>query len=64
MKEYIFIQAGREILLKSIVQAIPTYAMSMFLLPWKICKEIMSLMSKFGGIWPKKLGSIGGNGKC
>jgi hypothetical protein len=40
-------QAGREILLKAVIQAIPTYCMSVFLLPRTLCSEIDSLMRKF-----------------
>jgi hypothetical protein len=40
-------QAGKEILLKAVVQAIPTYSMSVFLLPTTICKEINTLMQSF-----------------
>jgi hypothetical protein len=40
-------QAGREILLKAVVQAIPTYCMSVFLLPRALCAEINSHMRKF-----------------
>jgi hypothetical protein len=40
-------QAGKEILIKTIIQAIPTYSMSVFLLPKTLCTEINSLMQKF-----------------
>jgi hypothetical protein len=45
-KENFLSQAGKEVLLKAVVQAIPTYTMSVFQLP-KTCKDINSLMSKF-----------------
>lgn len=40
-------QAGKEILLKTVIQAIPTYCMSVFLLPKTLCLEINSLMQRF-----------------
>jgi hypothetical protein len=40
-------QIRKKILLKAIVQAFPTYSMSMFLFPNTLCKEINSLMQKF-----------------
>jgi hypothetical protein len=40
-------QVGKEILLKVVVQAIPTYSMSIFLLPKELCKEINSIMQRF-----------------
>jgi hypothetical protein len=46
-KEKFFSQAGKEILLKAVVQAILTYAMSVFLLPKTLCKSLNSLMSIF-----------------
>ena len=46
-KEKLLSAGGKEILLKSVVQAIPTYAMSVFKIPKKICKGIIDAMSHF-----------------
>jgi hypothetical protein len=40
-------QAGKEVLIKAVVQAIPIYSMSMFLLPKELCKELNSVMQNF-----------------
>ena len=40
-------QAGREILVKVVIQAIPTYTMSCFKLPKGLINEIKALISKF-----------------
>jgi dipeptide/tripeptide permease len=40
-------QAGNEILLKVAIQAIPTYIMSVFLLPKVLCNELNSMIQKF-----------------
>ena len=57
-------QAGREVLLKPMVQAIPSFAMSCFKLPLGLCDEIKALIRKF---WLGQKGeqqkSIGKNGR-
>lgn len=53
-----FTDGGREILLKSVIQAIPTYAMSCFRIPTSICGEIESLCARFwwgGNVDEKKI---------
>uniref|UniRef100_A0A2N9IPV8 Reverse transcriptase domain-containing protein n=1 Tax=Fagus sylvatica TaxID=28930 RepID=A0A2N9IPV8_FAGSY len=40
-------QAGKEILIKSVAQAIPVYSMSCFRIPDNLCKEINSMVGKF-----------------
>ena len=40
-------QAGREILIKSMAQALPTYTMACFKLPLSLCHEIESMICKF-----------------
>lgn len=40
-------QAGREILIKNVAQALPTYAMSVFLLPLEITKDFERSLSKY-----------------
>ena len=46
-KEQLLSQAGREVLLKVVVQAIPTFAMSCFKLPVTLCNDIEQLIRKF-----------------
>uniref|UniRef100_A0A2N9J5Z6 RNase H type-1 domain-containing protein n=1 Tax=Fagus sylvatica TaxID=28930 RepID=A0A2N9J5Z6_FAGSY len=46
-KEKLLSQAGREILIKAVVQAIPTYTMNCFKLPVTLCKDIEGLIRRF-----------------
>jgi hypothetical protein len=57
-KEKLISQAGREVLIKSVAQAIPAYAMSCFRLPTRLIKEIEVLIRRFW--W----GQSGDKGRC
>ena len=46
-KEQLLSQAGCEILLKAVIQAIPTFAMNCFKLPAILCNDIKALIRKF-----------------
>lgn len=39
--------AGKEVLLKAVAMALPTYTIACFLLPKTVCKQIMAVMSDF-----------------
>lgn len=45
--ENLFSKAGKEILIKSVVQAIPQYAISIFKIPISICKSIERRIAPF-----------------
>jgi hypothetical protein len=53
-KEKLLSQAGREVLIKAVIQAIPTYAMSCFKFPAGLCAELVVWPQDFGGV------SVGG----
>jgi hypothetical protein len=46
-KEKLLSQAGREVLVKAVLQSIPTYTMSCFKIPTSLCSEIHQMMSNF-----------------
>ncbi|KAL5576996.1 hypothetical protein UlMin_018695 [Ulmus minor] len=46
-KEKLFSQGGKEILIKAVIHAIPTYAMSCFLIPDCIIKDIEAACARF-----------------
>jgi hypothetical protein len=52
-------------LLKAVAQAIPVYAMSMFLIPKGVCKRMMDAIASFWGAMKKIVikctGSLGGS---
>ena len=45
--ENLLSQARREVLIKAVVQAIPTYTMNCFKLPIGLCKELKGLIRRF-----------------
>ena len=49
LEEQEFIRVGKEILLKIVVQAIPNYAMNVFLLPQDLCTKIERMMNSYWG---------------
>ena len=46
-KEKLLLQAGKEVMIKAIIQSIPAYSMSVFKLPTSLCKDIEAMIRKF-----------------
>ncbi|XP_065620312.1 uncharacterized mitochondrial protein AtMg00310-like [Quercus suber] len=46
-KEKLLTHAKKEILIKFVAQAVPAYSMSCFLLPMKLCKELIGMIRQF-----------------
>ena len=46
-KEKLLSQAEREVLIKAVIQALPSFAMSCFKLPSTLCHEIEVMVRKF-----------------
>jgi hypothetical protein len=46
-KEKLLSQAGKEVLIKVVAQAIPLYYMSVFLLPTSLCRELNVMMNQY-----------------
>ena len=46
-KEKLLSQAGKEIMIKVVIQSIPTYSIIVFKLPTSLCKDIEAMIGKF-----------------
>lgn len=46
-KEKLLNQAGKEVLIKAVIQAIPSYAMSLIRFPKNFCKQMYSIIAQF-----------------
>ena len=46
-KEKLQTHAGKEVLIKLVAQAVPSYTMSCFLLPKKLCEELTGMIRQF-----------------
>ena len=51
-KDKMLSKAGKEILIKAVAQAIPTYTMSCFKLPDSLCEELTIMVKNFW--WDQK----------
>ena len=56
-KKYIS-KARREVLIKMVAQAITTYSMIMFEIPYRICDDINSALAKYWWVQTRNEGKI------
>ncbi|XP_035544636.1 uncharacterized protein LOC118348020 [Juglans regia] len=56
-KNFFLSGAGKEVMIKAVLQAIPSYTMSVFMLPKRLCKEINVMLSRFW--WKSQKNSSG-----
>ena len=61
-KEKLLSQAGKEIMIKAVVQSIPTYSISLFRLPIGLLKDIEAMIRKFWWGCSETLGKFIGFG--
>mgnify|MGYP004722961417 CR=1 FL=1 len=47
MEDKLLSTAGKEVLLKAVAMALPTYTMSCFKMPIRLCKELSTMMANF-----------------
>lgn len=47
LEKIVFLRAGKDILIKSVHQAVPTYAMSVFKIPKGCCGDLSKLYARF-----------------
>lgn len=48
-KERLISKVGKEVLIKTVIQALPQYAMAIFKIPLSICRTIEQQVAYFGG---------------
>ncbi|KAF5466911.1 hypothetical protein F2P56_016793 [Juglans regia] len=61
-KNFFLSGAGKEVMIKAVLQAIPSYTMSVFMLPKRLCKEINVMLSRFW--WKSQKNSSGIIWRC
>jgi hypothetical protein len=47
-------QGGREVLIKAVAQALPTYVMGVYKLPFGLCDDLTKIIRDFWWGWKRK----------